>query len=182
MSLFTGFVAIASIERLWCNCFCFFLPPLIIKLPFIPQNIGPPFHNGYQEIILNIDIFSFCIRPLRYLFTIAHYKKFKYKHKIIFGATIVYIYIKYFSLHGLLDTVLPIMDPAHFVLSPTLCFSYSQWWMKSTQMDAKQIHEIYQIAILVNKNHVLNFLINVIFLNIYAKKISVKDKRTTQVL
>ena len=163
MSLFTGFVAIASIERLWCNCFCFFLPPLIIKLPFIPQNIGPPFHNGYQEIILNIDIFSFCIRPLRYLFTIAHYKKFKYKHKIIFGATIVYIYIKYFSLHGLLDTVLPIMDPVHFVLWLTLYSSYSQSWMKSTQMDTKQIHGIYQIAILVNKNHVLNFLIKVIF-------------------
>ena len=162
MSLFTGFVAIASMQRLWCNSFCFFLPPLIIKLPFIPQNIGPPFHNGYQEIT-NIDIFSFCIRPLRYLFTIAHYKKFKYKHKIIFSATIVYIYIKYFSLHGLLDTVLPIMDPVHFVLWLTLYSSYSQSWMKSTQMDKKQIHGIYQIAILVNKNHVLNFLIKVIF-------------------
>ena len=105
MSLFTGFVAIASMQRLWCNSFCFFLPPLIIKLPFIPQNIGPPFHNGYQEIILNIDIFSFCIRPLRYLFTIAHCKKFKYKHKIIFSATIMHIYIKYFSLHDLLDSL-----------------------------------------------------------------------------
>ena len=163
-------------QRVWCNSFYFFLPPLIIKLPFIPQNIGPPFHNGYQEII-NIEIFSFCIRPLRYLFIIAHYKKFKYKHKIIFSATIAYIYIKYFSLHGLLDTVLTIMDPAHFVLSPTLCFSYSQSWMKSTQMNAKQIHGIYQIAILVNKNHVLNFLIHVIFLNII-----VKDKKTIQVL
>ena len=176
MSLFTGFVAIASMQRLWCNSFCFFLPPLIIKLPFIPQNIGPPFHNGYQEII-NIDIFSFCIRPLRYLFTIAHYKRFKYKHKIIFTATIVYIYNKYFSLHGLLDPVSPIMDPVHFALWPALYSWYSQSWMKSTQMDAKQIHGIYQIAILVNKNHVLNFLINVIFLNII-----VKDKRTILVL
>ena len=44
----------------------------------------------------------------------------------------MFIYIKHFILYDLLDTVRPIMDPLHFVLSPNLYSSCSQSWMKST--------------------------------------------------
>ena len=44
---------------------------------------------------------------------------------IIYSKIIVYIYIKHY-IYGLLDTVSPIIDPLHFVLSLTLYSSYFQ--------------------------------------------------------
>ena len=71
---------------------------------------------------------------------------------IIYSKIIVYIYIKHY-IYGLLDTVSPIIDPLHFVLSLTLYSSYFQSWMKSTKMDG---NEIYQIAIFKLKSYFAN--------------------------